>query len=110
MRLRRLFLISLVAALASCASAASARKAPHTALPQTPTQPKPAEPKPADDQQADGATGDRSARRLPDTEIKPYDRVITRQAKSAPGLFTVHRIKDKVYYEIPVRELGKEFL
>jgi hypothetical protein len=43
-------------------------------------------------------------------EIKPYDRVITKEAKSDAGVFTVHRIKDKVYYEIPKNELGKEFL
>ncbi|HEX8999530.1 MAG TPA: DUF5117 domain-containing protein, partial [Blastocatellia bacterium] len=43
-------------------------------------------------------------------EIKPYDRVITKDAKSDAGVFTVHRIKDKVFYEIPKSELGKEFL
>ncbi len=43
-------------------------------------------------------------------EIKPYDRVITKDAKSDAGVFIVHRIKDKVFYEIPKSELGKEFL
>ncbi|MBK8316516.1 MAG: DUF5118 domain-containing protein [Acidobacteria bacterium] len=43
-------------------------------------------------------------------EIKPYDKVITKEAKSDEGIFTVHRIKDKVYYEIPKSQLGKEFL
>ncbi|HUK91531.1 MAG TPA: DUF5117 domain-containing protein, partial [Blastocatellia bacterium] len=43
-------------------------------------------------------------------EIKPYDKVITKEAKSEPGVFTVHKIKDKIYYEIPSRELGKDFL
>lgn len=43
-------------------------------------------------------------------EIRPYDRVITKDAKSDDGVFTVHRIKEKVYYEIPKKELGKEFL
>lgn len=43
-------------------------------------------------------------------EIRPYDRVITKDAKSDEGVFTVHRIKEKVYYEIPKKELGKEFL
>ena len=43
-------------------------------------------------------------------EIRPYERVITKDAKSDPGVFTVHRIKEKVYYEIPKSELGKEFL
>jgi len=43
-------------------------------------------------------------------EIKPYDKVITKDAKSDEGVFTVHRIKDKIYYEIPKKELDKEFL
>src|SRR5215510_12656066 len=43
-------------------------------------------------------------------EIKPYDKVITKEAKSDEGVFTVHRIKEKVYYEIPKKELDKEFL
>src|ERR1700754_176676 len=43
-------------------------------------------------------------------EIKPYERVITKEAKSDAGIFTVHSLKDKTYYEIPKGELGKEFL
>ena len=43
-------------------------------------------------------------------EIKSYDKVITKDAKSDEGVFTVHRIKDKVYYEIPKNQLNKEFL
>jgi hypothetical protein len=43
-------------------------------------------------------------------EIKPYEKVITKEAKSDEGVFTVHRIKEKVFYEIPKSELNKEFL
>jgi hypothetical protein len=43
-------------------------------------------------------------------EPKPYDKVITKDAKSKPGVFTVHEVKDKWYYEIPKTELNKEFL
>ncbi|MFM1769116.1 MAG: hypothetical protein RJA22_1645 [Verrucomicrobiota bacterium] len=43
-------------------------------------------------------------------EIRPYDKVITKDAKTQRGLFTVHRIDDKVYFEIPVKEFGKELL
>ena len=43
-------------------------------------------------------------------EIRPYDRVITKEAKSDAGLFTVHRIKERIYYEIPKRELDRELL
>lgn len=43
-------------------------------------------------------------------EIKPYDRVITKDAKSDEGIFTIHNVKEKLYYEIPKSELDKEFL
>jgi hypothetical protein len=43
-------------------------------------------------------------------EIRPYERVITKEAKSDEGVFNVHTIKDKIYYEIPKSELNKEFL
>src|SRR4029453_2764773 len=43
-------------------------------------------------------------------EIRPYERVITKEAKSDEGVFTIHTIKEKVYYEIPRAELGKQFL
>ena len=43
-------------------------------------------------------------------KIKPYDEVITKEAKSSPGLFLVHRIEDKVFFEIPIAALGKEML
>jgi hypothetical protein len=58
------------------------------------------------------ATQERPASPFPsrEPEIKFYDKVITKDAKSDPGVFTVHRIKDKIYYEIPKREQGKEFL
>lgn len=50
------------------------------------------------------------ARPLPAPAIKPYDKVITKEAKSDPGVFTVHKLSGKVYYEIPKSQLGKDFL
>ena len=53
------------------------------------------------------------ARRRPgraESKIKPYDRVITKEAKTSAGLFLVHRLEDKVFFEIPTEELGKEML
>jgi hypothetical protein len=41
---------------------------------------------------------------------QPYDKVITKDAKTKNGIFKVHQVKDKYYYEIPKSELGKEFL
>ncbi len=45
---------------------------------------------------------------VPDPQ--PYDRVITKDAKTTKGLFTVHQIKERYYYEIPKSELGKDLL
>jgi hypothetical protein len=41
---------------------------------------------------------------------QPFDRVITKEAKSKKGLFTVHQVGERFYYEIPKKELGKQFL
>ncbi|HWR35914.1 MAG TPA: zinc-dependent metalloprotease [Clostridia bacterium] len=43
-------------------------------------------------------------------EPKPYDKVITKEAKTKRGLFTVHQVKQRWYYEIPKSELNKDFL
>ena len=57
----------------------------------------------------DAGNGARRGRRNRDG-IKPYDDVITDEAESDDGVFTVHRLDDKVFYEIPQAELGREFL
>jgi hypothetical protein len=57
-----------------------------------------------------GTGQERPGRPEQSTDPKPYDRVITKDAKSDEGIFTVHTIKEKVYYEIPKSELNKEFL
>ncbi|MEJ7622455.1 MAG: zinc-dependent metalloprotease [Pyrinomonadaceae bacterium] len=43
-------------------------------------------------------------------EPQSYDKVITKDAKSKKGLFMVHQVKDKFFYEIPKAQLNKEFL
>jgi hypothetical protein len=42
--------------------------------------------------------------------IKAFKEVITAQAKSDEGLFTVHRIDEKLFFEIPTKMFGKEML
>ncbi len=42
--------------------------------------------------------------------LKPYKEVITAKAKSDEGLFTVHKVDEKYYYEIPDSLLGREML
>ncbi len=42
--------------------------------------------------------------------IKPYDKVITKEAKSDKGLFTVHKVDDNYFYEIPDSLINREML
>ncbi len=46
----------------------------------------------------------------PPPTIKPYSQIITKEAKSDSGLFIVHRIKEKLYFEISKNEINKDFL
>lgn len=41
---------------------------------------------------------------------RPYDRVITADAKTKRGLMNVHRVGDRLFFEIPRRELNKDQL
>lgn len=88
---------------------------------QTPDAPKPEAPKPeapkpeapkteaAKPGTGRGGPGGAATAR-PEPAIKPYDQVVTKEAKSKAGVFAVHQVKEKYYYEIPKAELGKEFL
>lgn len=75
-----------------------------TAMAQDPTPPQ--EPTPA----APGAPAGMRGMTPPSQDPQPYEKVITKDAKSKKGVFTVHQIKDKYYYEIPKSEFGKDFL
>ncbi len=46
----------------------------------------------------------------PKNEPKPYGEVITKKAKTTKGLFTVHKVDDKFYFEIPDSLLGREIM
>jgi len=43
-------------------------------------------------------------------EIEPYSKVITKEAKTDEGLFTIHKIDDSYFYEIPDSLFGREML
>ena len=43
-------------------------------------------------------------------EIKPYKEVVTDAAKTQNGLFKVHQVDDKVYWEIPANLYGRDIL
>src|SRR5438552_7031091 len=70
------------------------------------------DPPPTPDAPPQGATGAAQAGRGAPTspDPQPYEKVITKDAKSKTGVFAVHVIKDKYYYEIPKSELNREFL
>jgi hypothetical protein len=44
------------------------------------------------------------------SKIKSYSEVITKDAKSSKGVFTVHFVDGKWFYEIPKGEIGRLFL
>ena len=88
------FILSLL--LSMCAATALRAQEPPAEPPATPAAGAPA------------LAGGRGAAAT--NEPQPYDKVITKEAKSKTGVFTVHELKDKYYYEIPKDQLNKEFL
>jgi hypothetical protein len=55
-------------------------------------------------------TGDSTRAGTGSAQPRPYNRVITRDAKTRRGMFAVHRVNEKLYFEIPRRELNKDML
>ncbi|MEK7856019.1 MAG: DUF5118 domain-containing protein, partial [Acidobacteriota bacterium] len=68
------------------------------------------DPTPQETPAVPGPAGARPGFTPPSTDPQPYNKVITKDAKSKKGVFAVHQVKDKYYYEIPKGELFKEFL
>lgn len=64
----------------------------------------------AQDPPPETPAGPGGARPGASTDPQPYDKVITKDAKTKKGVFSVHQVKDKFFYEIPKAELDKEFL
>ncbi|MCR4341402.1 MAG: zinc-dependent metalloprotease [Gemmatimonadaceae bacterium] len=56
----------------------------------------------------DSATGGRAAASTPSP--RPYNRVITPEAITRRGMFAVHKVGDKLFFEIPRKELYKDML
>jgi hypothetical protein len=78
-------------------------------------EPDPQEPDNPQEPEADGGTpaapaGRGRGGRGQAPRPRPYDQVVTDEARSDEGVFTVHRIEEQLYYEIPRAELGKDFL
>jgi hypothetical protein len=81
-----------------------------TARPASAQNPPPAPPQPEQTPAGPPAPGAGPGGSAAAPVIRPYDRVITKEAKSDEGLFTVHRIGERLYYEIPTAQLNKELL
>ncbi|HEV3166090.1 MAG TPA: DUF5117 domain-containing protein, partial [Isosphaeraceae bacterium] len=62
------------------------------------------------DEKKEEKKDDKRPEKKSNDNIKPYDDVITSKAKSEPGLFLVHQLDDKVFYEIPTNTFGKDIL
>jgi hypothetical protein len=72
--------------------------------------PPPSPQEPAAPAAAAGASAARPGVTPPSQDPQPYDKVITKEAKTKKGIFQVHQIKEKYYYEVPKAELNKVFL
>ena len=113
---------TLTAVLVACATAAKPASTPAPApTTQTPAPRQPSDPTtpPQNPTTPDEQTGDEGGRQgggrqgganQAAPQPRPYNRVITAQAKTDDGIFKVHRIGERVYFEIPKAELGKDFL
>lgn len=55
-------------------------------------------------------TADTSKKQVAKTPIKPYDEVITDKSVSNQGLFTVHKVDQKYYFELPDSIMKREIL
>lgn len=92
----------LAIALALCAGALNAGAAQNPRTPPTPQNPP--------EGQAPQGQGPGQGARPPQQEgPKPYREVITAQAVTDSGVFILHRIGEKLFYEIPRAMLGREF-
>jgi hypothetical protein len=64
----------------------------------------------ADDAPKLPSKGPRGKAAAESTKPKKYDDVITKDAKTLPGVFAVHRIDEKLYFEIPEKAFGRLML
>ena len=110
----RLLPIAAAAAIAGCGGSQPA-PAPAPAPQQSPTANRPANGLPQGGN-PNAAPQDTAGRALggaggpPAAAPRPYNRVITSEAKTRRGLFSTHRVGDRLYFEIPSKELNKDQL
>jgi hypothetical protein len=88
--------------LAACASPAPTAPAPAPS--------RPAGAQPAGSAGATGGTQQGQPAAPRQGEPRPYRQVITDRAVTQDGLLKVHRIGDRMFFEVPARALGREML
>ncbi|MDQ8162730.1 MAG: zinc-dependent metalloprotease [Gemmatimonadota bacterium] len=121
MEFRSLPLAAAVLALAACQPAkkpaaaptpASRPGAPAGAPNGTPTagQPTPGQPPAGGLPNIPGLAGALGGAPGGDPNPRPYATVITPRAKSKTGVFGVHQVGSRLYFEIPAAEVGKDFV
>jgi hypothetical protein len=101
--------VSLVVAAAACGHAAPE---PFPSPVARPAAPSGGPGVPSGAAQAAGAPGDTAGApgRTGPGQPRPYARVITPDARTQSGLFRTHQIAEKLFFEIPVSELGRDML
>jgi len=114
MRITKTWLLALASAVACTSSKPTAAPAP---APEPTTRPAPNRapttiPEAPGEGDTTGALGAGAGRGGAGAaaEPRPYRRVITSAAKTRKGLFTVHQVADRLYFEIPSNELNKDML
>jgi hypothetical protein len=103
--------MGIAAALALCLATGAMAQAPAPPAPTPAPAPAPQPPKPGQPPAAGQKPVD--AKPVPPVKPgtpKPYKDVVTADAKSDKGLFTVHRIDDKVLFEIPTAMYDRDML
>src|SRR5687767_7030879 len=71
---------------------------------------RPSAPAPTRQDTTRAAGGGQGARQGPAEGPKPYNQVITAGAVTDSGVFIVHRIGEKLFYEVPKTMFGRHFL
>ena len=112
---RILFLLSAAGVVAGCSKSPPATQpSPVQSSAQTPNRGQATGPATPTDSQvergAGGAGGGANGFGLAAARPRPYNRVITREAITRRGMFAVHRVGDRLYFEIPEKEMGKDEL
>lgn len=119
MLLSKARLMPLLAALAVAPfvlTEAALAQNPLPQAPQTPRRQRPNQPTqpqgPVDPSGGPGGGGGQGRGGAPRayTGPRPFDEVITKDAKADPGVFTVYRIDDRVLFEIPKGQFDKDML